>query len=89
MRDQKPPTLEGIDPAQVREVLRRMDVLKEAMKYGFVPIGAPDPNGWQPGVFPPPVGCGMLNVGWGPERGNWRGCDNAGPGCLACYSCQN
>jgi hypothetical protein len=48
--------LEGIDPAQVREVLRRMDVLAIAKEYGFVPLGGSDMNGWQPGRFPEPVG---------------------------------
>jgi hypothetical protein len=47
---------EGIDPAEVAEVLRRMDVLKIAKGYGFIPLGTPDAAGWQAGRFPEPVG---------------------------------
>jgi hypothetical protein len=70
-------------PANRRRLLQRLDVLAIAKGFGFVPLGEPDANGWQSGVCPPPVGCGLLNVGWGPERGNWLPCSNAGPGCRA------
>ena len=65
--------LEGIDPDEVREVLRRMDILSIARGLGFVSSGPPDDNGWIPGRFPG-FG-GLLNIGFGPERGFFKECD--------------
>ena len=64
---------EGIDPVLAAKVLSRIDVLAEAKKYGFVPLGPPDATGWVPG-WGPGLPCGLLNVGWGPDRGNFVGC---------------
>ena len=79
---------EGIDPVLAAKVLRRIDVLAEAKKYGFVPLGPPDAAGWVPG-WGPGLPCGLLNVGWGPERGNFVECKFAGLGCLPRCSSKN
>lgn len=79
---------EEIDPVLAAEVLRRMDILAEAKKYGFVPIGLPDAAGWVRGRFPDQP-CGWLNIGWGTERGNFIECNCAGLGCLAQCSSMN
>lgn len=78
----------GIDPVLAAEVIRRMDILAEAKKYGFVPLGPPDAAGWVPG-WGPGLHCGLLNVGWGLERGNFVPCKFAGLGCLARCSSKN
>jgi hypothetical protein len=78
----------GIDPVLAAEILRRIDILAEAKKYGFVPLGPPDTAGWVPGRGPG-LPCGLLNIGWGPERGNFVECNFAGLGCLARCSSKN
>jgi len=78
-----------IDPDLAAEILRRLDILSEAKKYGFVPTGPQDAAGWIPGCFAGAF-CGLLNVGQGPERGNFITCGIAGKGCLDCqYSSVN
>lgn len=72
-----------IDPHLAAQILRRLDILSEAKKYGFVPIGPQGPTGWIPGCFAGAF-CGLLNVGQGPERGNFIMCGRAGQGCLDC-----
>lgn len=79
---------EEIDPVMAAEILRRIDILAEAKKYGFVPLGPPDAGDWVPGSIPG-VFCGLLNVGWGPERGNFIECARAGIGCLDRCSSMN
>ena len=79
---------EVIDHVLAAEVLRRIDILAEAKKYGFMPLGPPDAAGWVPG-WGPGLPCGLLNVGWGPERGNFVECKFAGLGCLARCSSKN
>jgi hypothetical protein len=63
--------LEGIDPAQVREVLRRMDILKISKQYGFIPIGGPGAFFYEGGGLPSPYypieGCHELKMGQAPE----------------------
>ena len=47
--------IDEVDPAEMAEVLRRMDVFEIAKGYGFTPLGEPDAAGWQYGRFPAPV----------------------------------
>jgi hypothetical protein len=47
--------IEEVDPAEMAEVLRRMDILKISKEWGFIPLGEPDAAGWQLGRFPAPL----------------------------------
>ena len=47
--------IDEVDPDEMAEVLRRMDILKISKELGFIPLGEPSPAGWQYGRFPAPV----------------------------------
>jgi hypothetical protein len=67
-----------IDPIIAAEILRRLDVLAEMKKYGFIQLGPQDAGGWLPGRFTDRSGrevTGLLNVGWGESRGDFKECD--------------
>ncbi len=71
-------TKNEIDPVLAKEILRRMDVLQIAKDFGFIPCGPQDAAGWLPGRFTDRSGkeiTGLLNVGWGESRGNFKECD--------------
>ena len=64
-----------------REVVRRLDVLEVYRELGFVPVPGypPDRLGWLPGKFKDSDRCGLINIGDGPERGNYSECQSPCP----------
>jgi hypothetical protein len=82
--------MEQIDPTVAMEILQRLDVLAEAKKYGFVPCGPVDVAGWIPGQCSGLNGLqGLLNIGFGPRRGDFIKCDVEKLGLLPRCSSMN
>lgn len=66
-----------INPELAAEILQKIDVLAEIVKYGFKPLRPPDTEDRVLGCFTSKSGefvCGLLNVGWGPNRGDFTPC---------------